>query len=86
MQLEPLTGVLGARVTGVDLARELGSGDVADLVGTLVAALDEHLVVVLPDQRLGPEEQVTLSHAFGPPSETPFVGTMPDHPEVIRVV
>src|SRR5687767_11273321 len=86
VQIAPLTGVLGARVTGIDLARELESGDLAELVAALSAALDEHLVVVLPDQRLAPDEQVRLSHAFGPPSETPFVGTMPEHPEVIRVV
>jgi taurine dioxygenase len=86
VQIEPLTGVLGARVTGIDLARAVGSGDVGELVAMLIAALDEHLVVVLPDQRLGPDEQVALSHGFGPPSETPFVGTMAEHSEVIRVV
>lgn len=86
MHIEPLTGVLGARLTGIDLARELRTGDVADLAANLVAALDEHLVVVLPDQRVAPAEQVALSRAFGPPSATPFVGTMPEHPEVIRVV
>ena len=86
MHIEPLTGVLGAQVTGVDVAGALTSGDVGGLVAALVAALDEHLVLVLPDQRLAPDEQVRLSHGFGPPSETPFVGTMPEHPEVIRVV
>jgi taurine dioxygenase len=85
VDIEPLTGVLGARVTGIDVARELEScGE--ELAERLVVALDAHLVVVLPDQRLGPDEQVELSHRFGPPSETPFVGTMPEHPEVIRVV
>jgi taurine dioxygenase len=43
-------------------------------------------VIVLPDQHLSPGAQVELSHRFGPPAETPFIGTMPDHPEVIRVV
>jgi taurine dioxygenase len=84
--IEPLTGVLGAALTGVDLAKELDGPALEDLVGELRAALDEHLVVVLPDQHLAPEEQVALSRCFGPPCPTPFVGTMPEHPEVIRVV
>ncbi len=86
MEIERLTGVLGARLTGVDLARELARGPIDDVVADLVAALDAHHVVVLPDQHLSPAEQVQLSHGFGPAAETPFIGTMPDHPEVIRVV
>jgi taurine dioxygenase len=86
VQVQPLTGVIGAEVTGVDLAAELAGSAVDDVVGALGAALDEHHVVVLPDQHLAPEQQVALSRRFGPPCETPFVGTMPDHPEVIRVV
>jgi taurine dioxygenase len=84
--IEPVTGVIGATVTGLDLASALGDGAIDEIVATLAHALDEHLVIVLPGQRLAPEEQVELSHRFGPPAETPFVGTMPDHPEVIRVV
>jgi taurine dioxygenase len=86
VQVQPLTGVIGAEITGVDLAAELAGSAVDDVVGALGAALDEHHVVVLPDQHLAPEQQVALSRRFGPPCETPFVGTMPDHPEVIRVV
>jgi taurine dioxygenase len=81
-----LTGVIGAELTGVDLAKELTGPAVDDVVLEVAAALDDHHVVVLPDQHLAPEEQVELSHRFGPPCETPFVGTMPEHPEVIRVV
>ena len=86
MEIERLTGVLGARITGVDVAARLAAGGGEALSADLVGALDEHLVVVLPDQRLSPAQQVELSHGFGPPAETPFIGTMPEHPEVIRVV
>jgi taurine dioxygenase len=86
MQIAPLTGVIGAEVTGVDLAHELDGPAIDAVVTELGAALDRHHVVVLPGQRLGPEQQVELSHRFGPPAQTPFIGTMPDHPEVIRVV
>jgi taurine dioxygenase len=86
VEIEPLTGVIGVQITGVDLARELTGPAVDDVIATLRTALDDHHVVVLPDQRLSPDEQVELSRRFGPPAETPFVGTMPDHPEVIKVV
>lgn len=86
MAIEPVTGVIGATITGVDLAAELAGSRADEVVAALGAALDDHLVVVLPGQRLGPDEQVELSHRFGPPAATPFIGTMPDHPEVIRVV
>jgi taurine dioxygenase len=86
VEVEPLTGVLGATVTGLDVAAAVRADAVAEVVEGLQRALDEHLVVVLPDQRLEPAEQVALSRGFGPPGPTPFVGTMPDHPEVIRVL
>lgn len=86
MQVSPLTGVIGAEVTGVDVARELDGPSIDDVVAELGAALDRHHVIVLPSQRLAPDQQVELSHRFGPPAQTPFIGTMPDHPEVIRVV
>lgn len=84
--MQPLTGLIGARIEGVDLAREIEGPALDDVVGSLGAALDGHHVVVLPDQRLDPEAQVELSRRFGPPCETPFVGTMAEHPDVIRVV
>ncbi|HUR78781.1 MAG TPA: TauD/TfdA family dioxygenase [Acidimicrobiales bacterium] len=86
MRIQPLTGVLGAEITDVDLARELTKTAIDDVVGALTAALDEHLVVVIRDQDLSPQEQTALTHMFGPPCETPFVSTMRDAPEVIRVV
>jgi len=86
MDVEPLTGVIGARLTGVDLAKELRGPAIDDVVASLGAALDDHCVVVLPGQDLAPDAQVELSHHFGPPAETPFVGTMADQPEVIRVI
>ncbi len=84
--MQPLTGLIGARIEGVDLAREIEGPALDDVVGSLGAALDGHHVVVLPDQRLDPEAQVEPSRRFGPPCETPFVGTMAEHPDVIRVV
>jgi taurine dioxygenase len=43
--------------------------------------------VVVPDQHeLDPAAQAAFTERLGPPAPTPFVGTMPDHPGVIRVL
>jgi taurine dioxygenase len=86
VRIQPLTGVLGAEITDVDLAKELTTPAIEGVVAELVAALDQHLVVVIKEQDLSPGEQTELTHHFGPPCATPFVGTLPDFPEVIKVL
>ena len=86
MRIQPLTGVLGAEITDVDLAKELTTPAIDGVVAELTDALDKHLVVVIREQDLSPQQQTEFTHHFGPPCETPFVGTMDDAPEVIRVV
>ncbi|MEY2417343.1 MAG: taurine dioxygenase [Actinomycetota bacterium] len=86
MRIQPLTGVLGAEITDVDLAKELTTPAIDGVVAELTEALDKHLVVVIKEQSLSPGEQTEFTHHFGPPCETPFVGTLPDYPEVIKVL
>ena len=86
MRIQPLSGVLGAEITDVDLAKELTTSAIDDVVGELTAALDQHLVVIIREQNLSPGEQTEFTHKFGPPCETPFVGTMAEYPEVIKVL
>lgn len=81
-----MSGVIGATITDVDLAKELTTNTIDEVVAELTKALDDHLVVVLPDQHLSPGEQTELTHHFGPPCPTPFVKTMAEHPEVIKVL
>jgi taurine dioxygenase len=86
VRIQPLTGVLGAEITDVDLAKELTTPAIDDLANELEAALDRHLVVIIREQDLSPAEQTELTHKFGPPCETPFVSTMAEYPEVIKVL
>lgn len=79
MRIEPMNGVIGATITDVDLSKEAPIDD-------LVAALDRYLVVVLPEQQLSPERQTEITNLFGPPCPTPFVKTMADYPQVIKVL
>lgn len=77
----PVTGVLGAEVRGLDLA-DLGDDELVELR----ALMCDHEVLVIRDQHLTAEVQSRFSRRLGPSAETPFVATMSEHPDVIRVV
>ncbi len=81
MEIEPLTGVLGARAVVVDLMALDDDG-----ITELRAALCGHEVLVVPGQELSPDAQTAFSHRLGPYSPVPFVQPLPDHAEVIKVV
>ena len=81
MKVERLTGVLGAKVMGIDVT-QLSDSDFQQLR----ALACEHGVVFLPQQDLSVQQQVHFSHRFGPAAESPFIEPSPDHPEVIKVL
>jgi taurine dioxygenase len=78
----PLTGRIGAEITGVDLAEEVSD----DLAAELRDALARHQVIFFRDQHLTIDEQKRLTLAFGPMMRAPYVTPMEDEPEVIRVL
>ena len=82
LNVEPLTGVLGACLPGIDLKSDLDK----ELLASLRSAICEFEVVIIPDQSLTPEQQVEFSHLLGPYSPVPFVKPIDEHAEVIKVV
>lgn len=58
-------GAVGARVDGIDLSQPLGEPARA----SLREALDRHGVLVFPDQRLDPEQQLAVAEIFGEVSQ-----------------
>ena len=78
MKVTPLTGSIGAAVDGVRLA------DLTDdAFDEVRAAFLEHCMLVFPDQHLHVEEHVAFAARWGPPSISPFVTYLDDHPEVL---
>jgi taurine dioxygenase len=61
IQIEPLTGYIGAEIHGVDLREPLNDG-MRDIVHR---ALMEHLVVFFRDQALTPDQHVAFGKQFG---------------------
>jgi alpha-ketoglutarate-dependent 2,4-dichlorophenoxyacetate dioxygenase len=65
MEIERLHDEFGARVLGVDLTGPLS----ADLLDALHEAIDEHSVLVFPDQAMSDEAQLRLTLALGEAEE-----------------
>ena len=72
IELEPMTGVIGAEVRGVDPAGDIDDATVADLRD----ALFRHLVLVFRDVDISPPQQIAFAQRFGevqlPPVRTKF--------------
>lgn len=81
MKVEHLTGVIGARISGIDV-RSLTDSEFVELRRLAC----DFGVVFLPNQSLSVSEQVDFSHRFGPAAQSPFIEPSPDHPEVIKVL
>lgn len=79
IDVRPLSPVIGAEIHGVDLASGLDDATFRDVHQALL----DHLVIFLPDQRVGPIEQLAFARRFGevePPH--PVHPRHPQHPEV----
>lgn len=81
-EIRPLAGACGAEVLGLDISRPLD----AEAKAAVRAAWRTHHVLVFPDQRLTPAEQVAFAGLFGRPNIYPFVAGLPEQPEVIAIV
>lgn len=80
--VRPMAGALGAELSGVDVAEELDDATVA----ALRAAVLDHGVVVLRDQKLSREAQLAFARRLGTPEVHPIANGMAEHPEIIRVL
>ncbi len=81
IEIRPVSGVLGAEICGVDLARPLDD----EAFDAVKQALLEHGAVFLRGQSLSREAQVAFGRRFGPLDVHPIANGMDEHPEVIRV-
>jgi taurine dioxygenase len=82
MHIEPLSGALGAEVSGFDLSKPLTTTEAA----VIRQALLDHVVIFFRDQALTPAQLLDFGRRFGKVIEYPFVKGLPEHPEVIPVV
>jgi len=80
--IHPISGALGAEISGVDLSNELED----QTLGVLRRAWLEHLVLLFRDQPLTPPQFLAFARRFGEIIEYPFVKGLEEYPEIIPVV
>jgi taurine dioxygenase len=79
VQVRPLTGALGAELSGVDLARPL----TPEAREEIKRALYDHLVIYFRDQRgFTRERHLELAQMFGPLQKIPHIFSVDGYPDV----
>jgi taurine dioxygenase len=78
--VQPVSGALGARVEGIDLAKPIEPAAFA----RIESALDEHCMLVFPGQALTPRSFCAFARLWGPP-EPHVIDTFhhPDDPNIL---
>ena len=79
--VEPISGALGAEISGPNLAQPLQS-EVAEEIRD---AFLHHLVIFFPNQELSPQAQLDFAQQLGTPMEYPQLRGLPECPLVTAV-
>ena len=80
--VEPLSGALGAEISGVALGEPLADGVVTEIRQAFLA----HQVIFFRDQSLTPEQYLRFAATMGEPCEYPFVAGLDGYPEITEVI
>lgn len=80
IRVEPLTGVIGAEVSGVRL-----TAPDDESLDEIRRALAEHAVLCFHDQPMTPEEQVAFTAQFGELRPSPHYEHKPGYPDILIV-
>lgn len=81
IQVHPVSGALGAEISGVDLSRDLDDG----VIGEIRRALVENCVIFFRDQHLSPDQHLAFGRRFGELQIHDFVEGLADNEEILEV-
>lgn len=82
IKVAPLSGAIGAEISGVDLSKPLSDA----VVQEIRQAYLDHLVIFFRDQSLTPRQQLAFAERFGEPVEYPFIEGLDDCPMIVPVL
>ena len=82
VDVDRLTGSIGAQLHGVNLADAIGDDE---LFAEIRALLLKHKVLFLRDQDFSRAEHVAFAQRFGPLMDHPVAGSDPEHPGLVRI-
>ena len=78
IEVEPITGALGAEIRGVNLADPLSEETVAEIRQALL----NHLVIFFHDQDITPDQHIEFGRRFGEIYFNKYIPGMTEHPEI----
>ena len=81
-EVAPISGALGAVVTGIDLSKDLEPAQLKDIK----SALNEFLVLLFRDQSLTVAGQRNFAEHFGPSIPHPYVHGVDEDPDIFQIV
>jgi taurine dioxygenase len=81
LTVTPVSTVLGAEISGLDLRQPL----TAEVVAAIRAALLRHKVVFFRDQDIGHEDHVRFGRYFGELEGHPVTSHVPGFPEILHI-
>ena len=81
IEVTPIGRALGARISGIDLSRDLESSEI-DRLGELLL---EHQVLFFRDQPITPEPQARFAARFGSLHVHPIYPELPELPEIMLI-
>ena len=82
IDVHPVSGALGAEITGVDISLPLDT----EVVSEIRKALLNHLVIFFQNQVITPQQQLNFAVQFGLPIEYPQLKGLPECPLVTEVI
>ena len=82
INVQPVSGALGAVITGVDISLPLD----AEVVVEIRNAFLSHLVIFFQNQVITPQQQLNFAEQFGIPMEYPQLKGLPECPLVTEVI
>ena len=81
LKITPLSGTIGAEISGIDL-RNLSNSE----FDAVHRAFLDHAVLCFRDQDLTPDDQIAFARRWGEIHDHPYLNGLPDHPEIIEIV
>ena len=82
IDVDPVSGALGAEIKGVDISLPLDT----EVVSEIRKALLNHLVIFFQNQVITPQQQLNFAEQFGLPIEYPQLKGLPECPLVTEVI
>ncbi|HEU4438622.1 MAG TPA: TauD/TfdA family dioxygenase [Methylomirabilota bacterium] len=82
IEVQPVSGSLGAEIRGVNVTAALDDAVIAEMRQAFL----DHLVIFFRDQKLTPHEQLAFARRFGEPMEYPQLRGLPECPLITPVL